>query len=68
MSERESERYAKALEAARKLFRNDRDAEGWLNEPSWPLGDVKPVTLLATEEGLERVLYELGQMEYGHPA
>lgn len=67
MRNREKQRYDIALEAALKLFGNEADAIGWLNEPSIPLGNVCPVALLTTDDGLSKVLYEIAQMEYGHP-
>jgi putative toxin-antitoxin system antitoxin component (TIGR02293 family) len=60
-------RYGKALERAKAVFENEEDALAWLREPSIPLGHVTPLSLLGTEEGLKLVLYELDQMEYGHP-
>jgi putative toxin-antitoxin system antitoxin component (TIGR02293 family) len=67
MEKTEQQRYATAFAAARLVFENDEDATGWLNEPSIPLGNAPPKSLLVTDEGLELVLYELGQMEYGQP-
>lgn len=67
MDKSEQQRYATAFAAALGVFENEEDAIGWLNDISVPLGSVPPKSLLATEEGLELVLYELAQMEYGHP-
>jgi len=67
MNSFEQQLYEKAYERAYQLFGNKRNAHGWLNEPSIAMGNVIPRSLLATEQGLDRVLYELGQMEYGHP-
>lgn len=67
MDSLEKRRYETAFKSALQLFGNKRDAQGWLNEPSEAMGNVIPRTLLATDKGLERVLYELSQMEYGHP-
>ena len=67
MASTEQERYTVAVEAARKVFGNDDDAVGWLNERCAALGQVIPKSLLSDDDGLECVLYELHQMEYGHP-
>lgn len=60
-------RYRKAYSEALKLFGNEKDARGWLREPSKALGNVSPESLLSTKKGLALVLYELAQMEHGHP-
>jgi len=67
MNDLEKQRFATAFEKALNLFGNESDAYGWMNEPSIPLGNVTPLSLLATDEGLELVLYELNTMEYGLP-
>jgi len=67
MNNLEQQRYEKAHERVCQLIGNKRGAHGWLNEPSAAMGNVIPRSLLKTEQGLDRVLYELGQMEYGHP-
>lgn len=67
MESREKQRYDIAVEAALQLFGNEIDAIGWLNEPSIPLGNVSPRSLLTTDDGLSMVLYEIDQMRYGHP-
>ena len=67
MDDTEKQRYEKVLEATRKLFGNKHDAISWLRESSVPLDNVTPQSLLATEDGFALVLYEIGQMEFGHP-
>jgi len=67
MTDLEKQRYAKAFNKACELFGNESDAHAWLSEPSLPLGNVTPLSLLGTEQGLELVLYELVGMEYGLP-
>jgi len=67
MGNLEKQRYREAFAKALRLFGNESDAYGWLNEPSFPLGDVTPLSLLSTAQGFELVLYELSQMEFGHP-
>lgn len=67
MDELNKGRYEQAFAAARRLFGNDEDAAAWLGEPSAALGNVTPTSLLATDEGLQLVIYEINQMEYGHP-
>jgi putative toxin-antitoxin system antitoxin component (TIGR02293 family) len=65
MSASERLRYRIVLQAARRVFESETDARAWLDEPSIPLGNVTPRSLLCTEHGMNQVLYELGQMEYG---
>jgi len=67
MNDLEKRRFEMAFDKACRLFGNESDAYAWMNEPSIPLGNVTPLSLLATEEGLELVLYELIAMEYGLP-
>lgn len=67
MSKQDQHRFKIAFEKARLLFENDLDACAWLNESSAAMGHVTPVSLLKTDTGLAAVLYELAQMEYGHP-
>lgn len=67
MDDAEKLRYDTALKEARRVFGNSSEAKGWLQEPSVPLGGVTPASLLNTDDGLNIVLYELSQMEYGHP-
>lgn len=61
-------RLMKAYMAAYLLFGTANDAVGWLKEPSDALGGQVPLDLLTTAEGEALVHYEIGQMEYGHPA
>jgi uncharacterized protein (DUF2384 family) len=67
LSKRDQERFKIAFEKARRLFGNGQDACAWLNESSVALGNMTPISLLKTDAGLDAVLYELSQMEYGHP-
>jgi uncharacterized protein (DUF2384 family) len=60
-------RFKIALGKARALFEDEQLALAWLHERSVPLGNVTPASVLSTDAGLEAVLHELSQMEYGHP-
>lgn len=63
----EKERFLKAYAKACTVFDSEEDALGWLSEPSIALGNVTPNSLFTNDEGLTLVLYELSQMEFGHP-
>jgi len=67
MSNIERQHRTRVLERAFEVLESEERALAWLNQTSPALGDVTPASLLATEGGTERVLYELGQIEYGHP-
>ena len=55
--------HARALE----VFEDAKAAEHWIQTPSMPLGDVAPLVLLDSDDGLRRVLSELGAIEHGLP-
>lgn len=61
------ERYRRALEVATAVLEDEQEASAWMKEPSVPLGGARPIDLVQTEEGLRQVLYELAQMDFGHP-
>lgn len=67
LSKREKQRFLRAYAKACTVFDSEEDALGWLSEPSLALGNVIPKELLTTDKGLSLVLYELAQMEFGHP-
>lgn len=61
------QRYRIVLEEARRVFENGDVARAWIEERSIPLGNVTPLSLLETDDGMKLVLRELGQIEYSHP-
>lgn len=61
------ERYRRALEVATTVLEDEQEARAWMEESSAPLGGARPIDLIRTEEGLRQVLYELAQMDSGHP-
>ena len=67
MTASEKLRYRIVWRSALEVFENETDARAWIDEPSMPLGNVTPRSLLVNEEGMKLVLYELEQMKYGHP-
>lgn len=67
MGKREKQRFLRAYAKACTVFDSEEDALGWLSEPSLALGNAIPKKLLTSDKGLSLVLYELAQMEFGHP-
>lgn len=61
------ERYRIALEVATAVLEDEQEAKAWMEERSEALGGARPIDLVQTDEGLKQVLYELAQMDYGHP-
>lgn len=48
------------------LFQGDTEAaKGWLTAPAMGVGDKAPVTLLATDAGIEQVRTLVGRLEHG---
>lgn len=54
-------------ERALDVLGTPQDVERWLISPNFPLGDVPPIDLLVTEQGLQQVLGELIAIEHGLP-
>lgn len=69
LSPNESERIARfvrVMDAAVQLFGgNKEDATQWLSRPVKGLGNIAPITLLATESGALDVLDLIGRLEHG---
>lgn len=57
--------FEQALARASDVFGSDVKARGWLDRPNGALGKVTPMSLLNTDEGVQRVLDVLGRIEYG---
>jgi len=60
-------RISQARARALEVFEDAKAAEHWIQTPSIPFGNIAPLTLLDSDEGLRRVLVELGAIEYGLP-
>ena len=58
-----SQASARALE----IFEDAETAAHWIQTPNVSLGNVAPLILLDSDEGLRRVLAELSAIEYGLP-
>lgn len=59
-------RFVRVMDAAVRLFDgNKEDATQWLSRPVKGLGNVAPITLLATESGALDVLDLIGRLEHG---
>ncbi|THD02730.1 hypothetical protein B1810_12445 [Panacagrimonas perspica] len=54
---------ARALE----ILEDAKAAAHWIETPNVSLGNVAPLILLDSDEGLRRVLAELSAIEYGLP-
>ena len=63
----DDQRYLKALEVATMVLEDEQEARAWMEESSASLGGARPIDLVQTDEGLRLVLYELEQMDFGHP-
>jgi putative toxin-antitoxin system antitoxin component (TIGR02293 family) len=60
-------RLANALFVAERIWRNERDAIGFLLRPHVELGQVSPYSLLNTESGGRAVENLLAALEFGFP-
>lgn len=65
MEEDESERYAKVLVEAVRLFGNERLALRWLKAPVKGLGNKRPIDMLSNDSNAEAVLNIIGRLEHG---
>lgn len=65
--ENDNLRISQARARALEVFEDAKAAENWFQTPSRPLGNIAPLTLLDSDEGLRRVLAELCAIEYGLP-
>jgi putative toxin-antitoxin system antitoxin component (TIGR02293 family) len=53
------------VEVAAEVLGSRDEAMRWLGTPIRGLSFATPISLLSTEEGIERVTVILGQMEHG---
>lgn len=61
-----SERVARVIHAAERLFEGDQDAaRQWLSSSVRDLGEKPPIELLDTEAGAQGVLQLIGRLEHG---
>ena len=58
-------RLLRVVRAARELFENDENADGWLRNPIPPLGDRIPIDMAQTDIGAREVEAVLGRMAHG---
>lgn len=52
---------------ARRVLERDSAAELWIHQRNTLLGDVAPVALLNSDDGLSQVMALLGRIEHGLP-
>ncbi len=48
-----------------EVFGDEEKAHHWLYSPNYALGDVRPIDLLHSREGVQQVLDILGRIEHG---
>jgi putative toxin-antitoxin system antitoxin component (TIGR02293 family) len=58
-------RLAKILAIAESVLGNKEKARHWLNTSNRALGNVSPLSLLASEAGTDEVMNVLGRIEFG---
>lgn len=58
-------RLLRVVAAARRLFENDENADGWLRNPIPTLGDRIPIEMAQTDIGAREVEAVLGRMAHG---
>lgn len=58
-------RLLRVVKAARDLFQNDDNADGWLRNPIPSLGDRTPIEMARTDIGAREVEAVLGRMAHG---
>lgn len=56
---------ARVMRRAIKVFGDRVTALDWLETPNCSLGNVVPMSLLATDRGAEMVMDALGRIEHG---
>lgn len=61
------ERIQAAIQAAQETFGDAAMAAEWLESPCPALGDLIPLLMLGTREGLDQVLRELVRICHGVP-
>jgi uncharacterized protein (DUF2384 family) len=59
------EKMAEIVDRAIKVFNNESVAKNWLRTPNPYLGDLIPLNMLESAEGIEHVLDMLGRIDYG---
>jgi len=59
------ENYEKIMRLAEKTLGNKENAKEWMSSPCEPLGYVKPIDLLETDEGTHEVENILGRIVHG---
>lgn len=60
-------RVSQARARALEVFEDAKAADQWIANPSLPLGNVAPLTLLESDDGLRLVLAVLSAIEFGLP-
>lgn len=58
-------RFARVATHTRLVLGSEEKARQWLHRPNRALGNVPPLTLLATDAGIEQVESVLGRLEHG---
>ncbi len=58
-------RLAEVVAKGTEVFEDKENLLAWMNQPSVPLGNQTPLSLLTSSFGMEMVLDELGRIEHG---
>lgn len=58
-------RFARVATRAREVLGSEEKTRLWLRRPNRALGHVPPLTLLATDAGIEQIEALLGRLEHG---
>lgn len=58
-------RFARIATRTREALGSEEKARQWLHRPNRALGNVPPLTLLATDAGIEQIEAVLGRLEHG---
>jgi putative toxin-antitoxin system antitoxin component (TIGR02293 family) len=58
-------RFARIATRAQDVLGSEEKARLWLHRPNRALGNVPPLTLLATDAGIEQIEAVLGRLEHG---
>jgi putative toxin-antitoxin system antitoxin component (TIGR02293 family) len=59
------EKMAEIVDRAIAVFNNESVAKNWLRTPNPYLGDLIPLNMLESAEGIEHILDMLGRIDYG---
>ncbi len=65
MKSNRDDRLARVIAVAQDVLEDEQNARAWVCEPNRALRGERPLDLLDTEAGMERVVHVLKQLEHG---